>query len=81
MFVPFDFFSLVIAIAALIFARKAFNQAAALRARLDSMQTLAAAAEARTERPPRAAQDSPIVAAGRKRDRDRGRQRSCAGAA
>ncbi len=61
MFVPFDFFSLVIAIAALIFARKAFNQAAALRARLDSMQTLAAAAEARTERPPRAAQDSPIV--------------------
>jgi uncharacterized membrane protein len=61
MFVPFDFFSLVIAIAALIFARKAFNQAAALRARLDSMQTLASAAEARTERPPLAAQDSPIV--------------------
>jgi uncharacterized membrane protein len=61
MFVPFDFFSLVIAIAALIFARKAFNQAAALRARLDSMQTLASAAEASTERPPLAAQDSPIV--------------------
>jgi hypothetical protein len=36
---PFDFFSLVIAIVAFIFARKAFNQAAQLRARID-MSTL-----------------------------------------
>jgi uncharacterized membrane protein len=43
---PYDFFSLVIAIAALIFARKAFNQTAALRARLDSIEALAASAAA-----------------------------------
>src|SRR5258707_15434667 len=35
---PFDFFSLLIAIVAFIFARKAFNQAATLRARLDAME-------------------------------------------
>lgn len=40
---PSDFLSLVIAIAALIFARKAMNQVAALRARLDLMQQLATA--------------------------------------
>jgi uncharacterized membrane protein len=34
----FGFFSLVIAIVALIFARKAFNQAATLRARLDAIE-------------------------------------------
>jgi uncharacterized membrane protein len=39
---PFDFVTLVIAIVAFIFARKAMNQAAALRARLDLMQQLAA---------------------------------------
>ena len=33
---PFDFFSLAIAIVALIVARKAFNQVAVLRARLDA---------------------------------------------
>src|ERR1700676_3951493 len=50
---PYDFFSLVIAIAALIFARKAFNQTAALRARLDSIDALAAsAAAARPGSPP-----------------------------
>ncbi|MBX9647357.1 MAG: DUF2339 domain-containing protein, partial [Xanthobacteraceae bacterium] len=38
---PFDFAALVIAIVALIFARKAMNQAAALRARVDLMQKLA----------------------------------------
>lgn len=40
---PSDFLSLVIAIVALIFARKAMNQVAALRARLDLMQQLATA--------------------------------------
>ena len=34
---PFDFFALVIAIVAFIFARKAFNQSTALRARLDAI--------------------------------------------
>ena len=35
---PFDFFALLIAVAAFIFARKAFNQADMLRARLDAMR-------------------------------------------
>src|SRR5882724_4602385 len=35
---PFDFFALLIAIVAFIFARKAFNQAATLRARLDAIE-------------------------------------------
>src|SRR6267378_3977106 len=39
---PFDFFSLVIAIVAFIFARKAFNQVAQLRARLDALEAPAA---------------------------------------
>src|SRR5882757_2573133 len=39
---PFDFAAIVIAIVAFIFARKAMNQAAALRTRLDLMQKLAA---------------------------------------
>jgi len=38
---PFDFFSLLIAIVAFIFARKAFNQAAMLRARLDAIEAIA----------------------------------------
>ena len=33
---PFDFFALLIAVVAFIFARKAFNQSAVLRARLRS---------------------------------------------
>ena len=37
---PFDFLSLAAAIVALIFARKALNQVAVLRARLDSMEAL-----------------------------------------
>ena len=45
---PFDFFSLVIAIVALIVARKAFDQVAVLRARLDLMETLASSAAATT---------------------------------
>ncbi len=39
---PFDFAAIVIAIVAFIFARKAMNQTAALRARLNLMQQLAA---------------------------------------
>ncbi len=46
---PYDFFALLIAIAAFIFARKAINQAAMLRARLDAVE---AAWEARLARPP-----------------------------
>src|SRR5260370_15741086 len=38
---PFEFLSIVIAIAAFIFARKALNQAKALRARLDLFETAA----------------------------------------
>jgi hypothetical protein len=49
---PLDFLSLVIAIAALIFARKAYNQADQLRARLDAMQALASSAAARPTPPP-----------------------------
>ena len=40
---PLDFFSLLIAIIALIVARKAFNQVAGLRARLDSIEAASAA--------------------------------------
>ena len=46
---PYDFIALLIAIVAFIFARKAINQAATLRARLDAME---AAWEARLVRPP-----------------------------
>ena len=41
---PFVFFALVIAIVALIFARKAINQVAELRARLEAIQAAPAAA-------------------------------------
>src|SRR5882762_8235734 len=59
---PLDFFSLVIAIVAFIFARKAFNQTAALRARLDLMETVASsAAAARPMPPPLPAQEGPIA--------------------
>src|SRR5947207_1151588 len=37
---PFDFFALLIAIVAFIFARKAFNEAATLRARLDTIEAM-----------------------------------------
>ena len=47
---PFDFFSLVIAIVAFIFARKALNQAAALRARLEAIE--AGGMQARPSPPP-----------------------------
>src|SRR5947208_14663277 len=43
---PFVFFALVIAIVALIFARKAMNQVAELRARLEAIQAAPAAAAA-----------------------------------
>src|SRR5258707_10008678 len=47
---PFDFFALLIAIVAFIFARKAFNQSAMLRARLDAIE--AAGLQARPGPPP-----------------------------
>jgi uncharacterized membrane protein len=46
---PFDYFPLLIAVVALIFARKAFNQVTLLRARLDAIE---AAAQARPVTPP-----------------------------
>ena len=47
---PFDFFALLIAIVAFLFARKAFNQAATLRARLDAIE--ATGLQARPSPPP-----------------------------
>jgi len=47
---PFDFFALLIAIVAFIFARKAFNQSAMLRARLDALE--ATGLQARPGPPP-----------------------------
>ncbi len=69
---PSDFFSLVIAIAAFIFARKAFNRADMLRARLDAIEAAPrvattivppplSAAEAPVAPPPRSATEAPIV--------------------
>ncbi len=56
---PFDFFAVVIAIVAFIFARKAFNQAATLRARLDAIET--AGMLTRTAPPALPAQEAPIA--------------------
>src|SRR5467141_4075383 len=50
---PFDFFALLIAVVAFIFARKAFNQADMLRARLDAIE--ATGLQARPGPPPRTA--------------------------
>src|SRR5258705_5898808 len=47
---PFDFFALLIAVVAFIFARKAFNQAGMLRARLDAIE--ATGLQARPGPPP-----------------------------
>ena len=47
---PFDFFALLIAVVAFIFARKALNQSATLRARLDAIE--ASAWQARPASPP-----------------------------
>ena len=58
---PFDFFSLVIAIVAFIFARKAFNQVAALRARLDALEISAPAAATMAVPPPLPADEAPIA--------------------
>src|SRR6201996_1429503 len=49
---PFDFLALLIAIIALLVARKALNQASDLRRRLDTMQSVAAAATAAQQMPP-----------------------------
>src|SRR3954465_8189561 len=49
---PFDLLAIAIAVVALIFARKAMNQATALRERLDLMQRLAQAAATQPVPPP-----------------------------
>ena len=48
----FEFFALVIAIVAFIFARKAFNQIDALRARLDALEAAAPLVAATPVAPP-----------------------------
>src|SRR5271166_175190 len=60
-----DFFSLVIAVAALIFARKAYTQVTALSERLDAMESLASSAltEPAPVPPPLPAHESPIAPA------------------
>jgi uncharacterized membrane protein len=49
---PFDFLSLLIAVVALLVARKALNRTSELQTRLEAMQSLAAAAIARPSPPP-----------------------------
>src|SRR6266480_900355 len=57
-----DFFALVIAIAAFIFARKAFNQMDALRTRLNLMETLATQTRASQTRASQTAASTPAAA-------------------
>src|SRR5882757_356836 len=58
----FEFFALVIAIVAFIFARKAFNQIDALRARLDALDAAAPrVAAAPVAPPPVPATETPIA--------------------
>jgi uncharacterized membrane protein len=59
----FDFFSLVIAIVAFIFARKAFNQLDALRARLDAIEAGAPRASITTAAPPPPVTEAPLAPA------------------
>jgi uncharacterized membrane protein len=57
-----DFFSFAIAVVAFLFARKALNQASALRARLDQIEALApSATAARPAPPPLPLQEAPIA--------------------
>ena len=51
---PFDFFAVLIAVGAFIFALKAFNQVATLRARLEVMEAAAARPMPRQLTPPQA---------------------------
>jgi uncharacterized membrane protein len=60
---PFDFFSLVVALVAFVLAFKAFNQAAALRARLDVMERLASSAAVSQPVPPPLAAQAPATPA------------------
>jgi uncharacterized membrane protein len=57
----FEFFTLVIAIVAFIFARKALNQIDALRARLDALETAAPLVAATPVPPPVPAYETPIA--------------------
>lgn len=57
----FEFFTLVIAIVAFIFARKALNQIDALRARLDALETAAPLVAATPVPPPVPATETPIA--------------------
>ncbi|WP_291865899.1 DUF2339 domain-containing protein [Bradyrhizobium sp.] len=58
---PFDFFSLVVAIVALIIARKAFNQVAGLRARLDLMEAVRPGTTAAAAPPPLPVTQAPVA--------------------
>jgi uncharacterized membrane protein len=57
----FEFFALVIAVVAFIFARKALNQVDALRARLDALEAAAPLVAATPVAPPVPAYETPIV--------------------
>ena len=57
---PIDFFAFVIALAALIFANKAFNQVAALRARVDALEAMPLATTTATP-PPLPLQRAPVA--------------------
>jgi uncharacterized membrane protein len=57
----FEFFTLVIAIVAFIFARKAFNQVDALRARLDGLEAAGLRVAATPVPPPVPAYETPIA--------------------
>ncbi|MDP1869590.1 MAG: DUF2339 domain-containing protein, partial [Bradyrhizobium sp.] len=58
---PFGFFSLAIAIVGIIVARKAFDQIAVLRARLDLLETQAPRATAIAAPPPLPAYEAPVA--------------------
>ena len=66
---PFDFFSLVIAIVAFIFARKAFNQVAELRARLDALEATGGSVDGRPAAAARAASSDRSIGGGRHQGR------------
>ncbi|MDB5876241.1 MAG: hypothetical protein JWQ07_5683 [Ramlibacter sp.] len=57
---PLDFFAFVIALVALVFANKAFNQVAALRARLDALEAMPVATITAAP-PPLPPQEAPIA--------------------
>ena len=71
----FDFFSLLVAIVALIVARKTFNQIAVLRARLDAFESAAVQPRAAVSPPPLAPDRKPIKISQHRRQKSQPRNR------